>query len=105
VHPNDQNNFDWTTFDKIAIATGGYNYQGHELVEIASVSDSTCGGAPCKVIGLQTQLKYDHRGVKETHTRQAGEVATFDMRPEVSILTRTVSIEGMKSTDPTVVED
>ncbi|MEO1476674.1 MAG: right-handed parallel beta-helix repeat-containing protein, partial [Pseudomonadota bacterium] len=77
----------WEIGDKIAIAPSGQDYTEDEEREILRISDDG------KTVTLDKPLEFDHYGKVETYT-DGNNSWQVDMRAEVALLSRNVTIQG-----------
>ncbi|MEL6233212.1 MAG: right-handed parallel beta-helix repeat-containing protein, partial [Pseudomonadota bacterium] len=77
----------WEVGDKIAIAASGHDYTEDEERTIIGISSDG------KTVTLDKPLEFDHYGVLETYSN-GSETWQVDMRAEVALLTRNVTIQG-----------
>jgi hypothetical protein len=85
----------WSVGDQIVIASSSYDYADEEVRTIIGVQETVVG---VDILILDKPLKHRHYGEVETY---GNGVRTWDidMRAEVALLSRSITIQGTQDTD------
>lgn len=85
---------DWRVGDEILICSSRLNWDEAEQMIVSSVSPDGL------TVGLSSELAYPHCGEVKTYTRpEDGKEWTADLRAEVGLLTRNITIQGAADAD------
>ncbi|MEL6383284.1 MAG: G8 domain-containing protein [Cyanobacteria bacterium J06626_18] len=83
----------WVTGDRIVIAPSGFDPYEDEAVTLTSVSSDG------KTVTFTPPLEHRHVAIVEQHENALGEPVELDMRAEVGLLSRNITIQGDEASD------
>ncbi len=95
----DDGELNWTEGDEIVIASSSFDYKEEEVRTITKVIDN---GNGTTTLQFEDALEFRHYGEVEKYrqgTGVDGEVLEIDMRAEVALLSRNITIKGLESQD------